>query len=66
MTWVVLAGANPGVRLTDGDGVRVGVDGRLVGTALVLWHDHRVRAVGADPHRPSAAAFPATAEVWSV
>jgi hypothetical protein len=54
------------VRLTDGDGVRVGVDGRLVGTALVLWHDHRVRAVGADPHRPSAATFPATAEVWSV
>lgn len=56
MTAVILSGANPGVRLTDGDVVTAfasvwTVDWSIggAGTALVLWHDDRVRAVGADP-----------------
>jgi hypothetical protein len=56
MSAVVLSGANPGVRLTDGDAVtafasvwRVDWSVRGTGTALVLWHDDGVRAVGSDP-----------------
>ena len=56
MTSVILSGANPGVRLTDGDLVtafasvwQVDWSIRGSGTALVLWHDDRVRAVGSDP-----------------
>ncbi len=53
---VILCGANPGVRLFDGDTVTAfasvwAVDWsvRGAGAALVLWHDERVRVVGADP-----------------
>ncbi|MDQ3788600.1 MAG: hypothetical protein M3422_15330 [Actinomycetota bacterium] len=56
MSTVILSGANPGVRLTDGDVVTafasvwtVEWSIRGTGTALVLWHDDRVRAVGSDP-----------------
>src|ERR1044071_2131582 len=56
MSAVILAGSNPGVRLTDGDVVTafasvwtVDWSVRGAGTALVLWHDDRVRAVSADP-----------------
>lgn len=56
MTAVILSGANPGVRLTDGDLVTAfasvwAVDWsvRGAGTTLVLWHDNRVRTVGSDP-----------------
>ncbi len=56
MSAVILSGANPGVRLTDGDVVTAfasvwAVDWSIrgTGTALVLWHDDRVRAVGSDP-----------------
>jgi hypothetical protein len=53
---VILCGANPGVRLLDGDRVTafasvwtVDWSVRGTGTALVLWHDDRVRVLGADP-----------------
>lgn len=53
---VLLCGANPGVRLFDGDTVTAfasvwSVDWSVhgAGTALVLWHDDRVRVVGANP-----------------
>jgi hypothetical protein len=56
MSDVILSGANPGVRLTDGDVVTafasvwtVDWSIRGAGTALVLWHDGAVRAVGSDP-----------------
>lgn len=56
MTAVILSGANPGVRLTDGDEVTafasvwtVDWSVRGAGAALVLWHGDRVRAVGSDP-----------------
>jgi hypothetical protein len=56
MTAVILSGANPGVRLTEGDVVTafasvwtVDWSVRGAGTALVLWHGNRVRAVGSDP-----------------
>lgn len=56
MTAVILSGANPGVRLTDGDVVTafasvwtVEWSIRGAGTALVLWHGGEVRAVGSDP-----------------
>ncbi|MGB3441224.1 MAG: hypothetical protein WBA97_20935 [Actinophytocola sp.] len=56
MTSVILSGANPGVRLTDGDVVTafasvwtVDWSVRGAGAALVLWHGDRVRAVGSDP-----------------
>ncbi|GAB1508691.1 hypothetical protein [Actinophytocola sp. KF-1] len=56
MSTVILSGANPGVRLTDGEVVTAfasvwTVDWSLrgAGTALVLWHDDQVRAVGAEP-----------------
>jgi hypothetical protein len=53
---VVLCGANPGVRLFEGDTVTafasvwtVDWSVRGAGTALVLWHDGQVRVLGADP-----------------
>jgi hypothetical protein len=53
---VVLCGANPGARLLDGDTVTAFASVWVVdwsvrgsGTALVLWHDGRVRTLGADP-----------------
>jgi hypothetical protein len=53
---IILSGANPGVRLYDGDTVTAfasvwTVDWSVhgAGTALVLWHDNRVRVLGADP-----------------
>ncbi|MBB4903843.1 hypothetical protein [Actinophytocola algeriensis] len=56
MNAVILTGANPGARLTDGDVVTafasvwtVDWSVRGAGTALVLWHGDRVRAVGSDP-----------------
>ncbi|MFI7679621.1 hypothetical protein [Actinophytocola sp. NPDC049390] len=56
MSAVILSGANPGVRLTDGGVVTAfasvwAVDWSIrgAGTALVLWHDDEVRAVGGDP-----------------
>ena len=56
MSAVILSGANPGAKLTDGDVVTafasvwvVDWSIRGAGTALVLWHDDGVRAVGEDP-----------------
>ena len=53
---VILVGANPIVRLFDGDAVTafasvwvVDWSPRGSGTALVLWHRDRVRVLGADP-----------------
>lgn len=53
---VILAGANPGIRLLDGDAVTafasvwvVDWSERGAGTALVLWHDGRVRVLGEHP-----------------
>jgi len=52
---VILSGANPGVRLLDGDTVTafasvwsVDWSERGAGNALVLWHDGAVRVLGAD------------------
>lgn len=52
---IILSGANPGVRLYDGDKVTAFASVWTVdwsphgaGTALVLWHDDRVRVFGAD------------------
>lgn len=52
---VILCGANPGVRLFDGDTVTAFVSvwsvdwsERGAGNALVLWHDGQVRVLGAD------------------
>lgn len=52
---VILSGANPGVRLLDGDTVTafasvwsVDWSERGAGNALVLWHDDAVRVLGAD------------------
>lgn len=53
---VILCGANPGVRLFDGDTVTayasvwvVDWSERGAGSAIVLWHDGVVRVLGADP-----------------
>jgi hypothetical protein len=52
---IILSGANPGVRLYDGETVTAFASVWAVdwsqhgaGTALVLWHDDRVRVFGAD------------------
>lgn len=52
---IILSGANPGVRLYDGDTVTAFASVWTVdwsphgaGTALVLWHDDKVRVLGAD------------------
>lgn len=53
---VILVGANPIVRLFDGDTVTVFASVWIVdwsphgtGTVLVLWHDGRVRVIGENP-----------------
>lgn len=53
---VILSGANPGVRLFDGDTVTafasvwvVDWSERGAGNAIVLWHDGAVRVLGDDP-----------------
>ncbi|MPZ82671.1 MAG: hypothetical protein GEV28_20620 [Actinophytocola sp.] len=53
---VILCGANPGVRLFDGDTVTayasvwvVDWSERGAGSAIVLWHDGVVRVLGEDP-----------------
>ena len=57
---VILSGANPGVRLLDGDTVTafasvwsVDWSERGAGNALVLWHDDTVRVLGADTNLAS-------------